>query len=110
MPAAEGGALDTVLSAGAGERGRSGGDAADGRAASGVAVLRIAAHGGGVTARWLVGEPQADQAADAGDGAGGDLSETQYQPQPSRPQGVSLSVAEGGDRTAEPGAGRGSNL
>src|SRR5271166_109384 len=107
MRAAEGGALDAVLPAGAGERGRSDGDAADGRAASGVAVLQIAAHGGGVTARRLVGEPQAGQAADAGDGAGGDLSETQHQPGSSRPQGVSLSVAWPGDRPAEPGMVRG---
>src|ERR1019366_2333325 len=97
MPEAEGGALDAVLPAGAGEGGRLGGDAADGRAAPGVAVLRIAAHGGGVAARWLVGEPQTGQAADACDGAGGDLSETQHQPQPSRPQGVSLSVARPSD-------------
>ena len=36
VPVAEGGALDAVLSPGAGERGRSGGDAPDGRAVSGA--------------------------------------------------------------------------
>src|ERR1017187_10144514 len=95
-PAAEGGALDTVLPAGASERGRPGGDAADGRAASGVAVLWLAA-GGGAAARRLGGEPQTGQAVDAGDGDRGHLPETQYQPGSSRPRGVSLSVTGFGD-------------
>ena len=62
------------------EPGRSGGDAADGRAVSGLAVLRIAPNGGGVAARGRGREPQTGAAADAGDGAGGDLPEAQHQP------------------------------
>src|SRR6185312_16727041 len=103
VPAAEGRTLDAVLPSRTCKCGRPGGDAAHGRAVSGAAVLWIAPHGGGVTARWLVGEPQTGQAADAGDGSGGNLSETQHQPGPSRPQGVSLPVARLDDRTAESG-------
>ena len=40
-------------------------DAADRRAVSGDAVLRVAADGGGVAPGWLDGEPQARAAADA---------------------------------------------
>src|ERR1700722_19694778 len=96
MSSAAGRALDLVLSASSGERGRSGGDAPDRRAASGVPVLRLAPDVGGVKGRRVVGEPQARSKADAGDGAGGDLSKAQYQPAASGSQGVPLSVAGSG--------------
>src|SRR5271165_2637920 len=51
MPAAEGGALDTVLPARSGERRRPRGDAADGRAVSGDTVLWVAPDDGGASAR-----------------------------------------------------------
>src|ERR1700690_2128737 len=102
MPSAEGCALDVILSASSGERGRSGGDAADGRTVSGAPVLRIAADGGGVAPRRLGGEPQAGAAADAVDWFVGDLSETQHQPAASGAQGVPLSAAGPDHRPAEP--------
>jgi hypothetical protein len=83
MPAAESRAFDAVLPAVAGEHGRFGGDAADGRAALGVSILWLSPVGGDVTAGRLVGEPQTSQAADAGDGAGDDLPEAEHQPKPS---------------------------
>src|SRR4051794_24863455 len=103
MSAAEGGALDAVLPTGAGGAGRPGLDAADGRTLHGLAVLRVAADGGGVAPRRLDGEPQAGAAADAGDGAGGDLPEAEHQQGASGPQGVPLSAAGSGDRPTEPG-------
>src|SRR5271157_5369676 len=102
MPAAEGSTLHLILPAGSGRRGRSGGDAADGRAVSGVPVLRVAADGGGVAARRLGGEPQAGAAADAADGIASDLPEAQHQPETSGASGVSIPVAWADDRAAEP--------
>src|SRR3954451_23979505 len=103
MSAAEGGALDAVLPTGAGEPRRPGVDAADGRTLPGLAVLRVAADGGGVPPRRLDGEPQAGAAADAGDGSGGDLPEAEHQPGASGAQGLPVSVAGSGDRATEPG-------
>src|SRR5271167_2737043 len=110
MPAAQSGAFDAVLPAGTGECGRPGGDAADGRAASVVAVLWVAAPGSGAAARRLGGEPQTGQAADAGDGNRGNLPEAQYQPGSSRTRGVSLSIAGPGDCPAESGVVRGHHV
>src|ERR1700722_12918405 len=73
-----------LLPAGAGQHGRSGGDAPDGRAVSGFTFLWIASDGGGVAPRGLDGEPQAGQTADAGHGAGGDLPEAEHQLEASR--------------------------
>ena len=103
MRVAEGGALDAVLLSCAGQRGGSGADAADGRAPSGLSVLRITPPGGDVTAGRLVGEPQAGQAADASDGNGDDLPEAEHQSAASRSQGVSLPAARTCDRAGEPG-------
>src|SRR3954451_19902020 len=103
MSAAEGRALDAVLQAGADGPGRPGPDAADGRTLHGVTVLRVAADGGGVAPRRLAGEPQAGAAADAPDGAGGDLPEAEHQQGASGAQGLPVSVAGSGDRATEPG-------
>src|SRR5947209_10113545 len=103
MSAAEGGALDAVLPTGTGGPGRPGVDAADGRTLYGLAVLRVAANGCGVAPRRLDGEPQAGAAADAGDGAGGDLPEAEHQQGTSGAQGSPVSVAGSGDRATEPG-------
>src|SRR3954451_7136291 len=116
MSAAEGGALDAVLPTGAGGPGRPGVDAADGRTLPGLAVLRVAADGGGVAPRRLDGEPQAGAAADAGDGGGGggagggagdgagaNLPEPKHQQGASGAQGLPFSVARFGHRAAEPG-------
>src|SRR3954449_3337306 len=92
MPTAESRAFDAVLPAGAGQHGRSGGDAPHRRIVSGVTVLWIAADDGGAASRGLAGQSQADPAIDARDGAGGDLSEAQYQPEASGSQGVPLPV------------------
>src|SRR3954447_11245011 len=100
MSAAEGRALDTVLPTGAGGPRRPGVDAADGRTLPGLAVLRVAADGGGVAPRRLDGEPQAGAAADAGDGVGGDLPEAEHQPGASGAQGLPVSVARFGHRAA----------
>ena len=51
MRVAESAALDAVLQADAGQRRRSGADAADRRDLYEVAVLRLAADGGGVARR-----------------------------------------------------------
>src|ERR1700721_3130389 len=110
MPAAESRAFDALLPAGAGQHGRSGGDAPDGRAVSGFTFLWIASDGGGVAPRGLAGEPQAGQTADAGHGAGGDLPEAEHQPEASRSQGIPLSVTGSGHRSAEPGRGAPTSL
>jgi putative transposase len=70
----------------------------------------LAPDGGGVTGRRLGCEPQARPKADAGHGVGGDLSETQYQPAASGPQGVPLSVAGPDHRPCEPGLVRGHHI
>src|SRR4051794_28053082 len=56
-------------------------------------VLRVAADGCGVAPRRLAGEPQAGVAADAPDGAGGDLPEAEHQQGASGAQGLPVSVA-----------------
>src|SRR5690242_7252890 len=106
MPVAEGGALDAVLPPGADGPGRPGVDAADGRALHRLAVLRLAADGGGVAPRRLDGEPQAGAAADAPDGSGGALPEADHQQGASGAQGLPVSIAGSGDRAAEPGVVR----
>src|SRR5438067_11519393 len=52
--------------------------------------------------RRLDGEPQAGAAADASDGAGGDLPEAEHQPGASGAQGLPVSVAGYGHRAAGP--------
>jgi len=110
MPSAESRALDLVLSADPGGRRRVGSDAPDRRAPFGVPVLRLAPDGGGFAGRRPGGEPQTNATADAADGIGGDLSETQHQPATSGSQGVPLSVAGSDHRSAEPGVVRGHHI
>ena len=75
-----------------------------------IGQLTVERDGGGVTGRRLGCEPQARPKADAGHGVGGDLSETQYQPAASGPQGVPLSVAGPDHRPCEPGLVRGHHI
>src|SRR2546421_6567168 len=81
MPAAESRALDAVLPTNAGRPGRPGADASDGRALYEVAVLRVAADGGGAASRRPERKPQARAPADAGDGG---LKRSTRNPTPAR--------------------------
>jgi hypothetical protein len=110
VPAAEGGALDALLPALAGKRGRSAPDALAGRTVSQDPVLWVPAHGGGDAARRFGGESQAGEALDAGDGDRGDLPKAQYQSRTSGAQGVPLPAAGPTHRPAEPGVVRRHNL
>ena len=105
MRAARAGALGRLPAAPAGQRRRSGADAADRRAVHGVAVPRLAADGGDAAGRGPAGQPQAGAAADAPDGDRGARPEAADDEAGAGPQDLPLPAARPGDRPAEPGLG-----
>ena len=102
MPPAVDRALLALLRAEGGERRDAGADAADRRAVPEVSVLRRPSDGTSPAPRGRADRPAPGRAADASDGAPGDLSGAAHQRAPPRAPGLPLSAAGLGDRAGEP--------
>ena len=96
-------ALLALLRAEGGERGDARADAADRRAVPEVSVLRRPSDGTSPAPRGRADRPTPGRAADAPDGASGNLSGAAHQPiAPPRAPGLALSAQGLGDRATEP--------
>ena len=95
-------ALLALLRAEGGERGDARADAADRRAVPEVSVLRRPSDGTSPAPRGRADRPTPGRAADAPDGASGNLSGAAHQRSAPRAPGLALSAQGLGDRATEP--------